>query len=219
MAGCWAPWTRGPDSLPRRGGSIGYWVGTEREALLCLGVGRPSAGLHLVGDTCPMLSQPPTGWSVRVCSNRCWWARGACLRKSAATLRATSGISSPVEVRPAPLYAGGWCGNLWINLLLVSWACTCRFYVPRGCLLGTRLRAPWCLLWPSDLLLSFSLLTRRLLEGHVSSILHESVVGLRQFKEWGQPGGEVPAKIQAAAEPCPGLWPHEWRTTPWVGSL
>ena len=24
MAGCWAPWTRGPDSLPRRGRSIGY---------------------------------------------------------------------------------------------------------------------------------------------------------------------------------------------------
>ena len=39
----------------------------------------------------------------------------------------------------------------------------------------------------------------------MSSVLHESIVGLRQFKEWGQPGGEVPAKIQAAAEPCPGL--------------
>lgn len=64
---------------------------------------------------------------------------------------------------------------------------------PTGCLLGMRLRAPWCLLWLSDLLWSFSLLTPRLLEGHVSSILHKSVVGLRQFKEWGQPGGEVPA--------------------------
>lgn len=24
MAGCWVPWTQGPDSLSRRGGSVGY---------------------------------------------------------------------------------------------------------------------------------------------------------------------------------------------------
>lgn len=63
------------------------------------------------------------------------------------------------------------------------------------------------------------ILTSRLLEGHMSSILHKPLIGLCQFKKWGQPGREVPQKVQAAAESCPGLRPHEWRPTPRVGCL
>lgn len=63
---------------------------------------------------------------------------------------------------------------------------------------------PLCLSWLSRFP-SSSILISRLLEGHMSTFVHKPLAGLCQFKKWGQPGREVPQKIQAAAEPCPGL--------------
>ncbi|XP_077466690.1 diacylglycerol kinase delta isoform X2 [Stigmatopora argus] len=59
----------------------------------------------------------------------------------------------------------------------------------------------------------------RLLEGVVSSVLHQSPAGLRQLQERRQPGGQVPASLQAAAQPRPGFRPDERRTPPGASSL
>lgn len=61
-----------------------------------------------------------------------------------------------------------------------------------------------------------SLFPNRFLESYLSPFLHKPFVGLCQLQKWRQPRRKISTKIQAATESSPGLWPHEWRTSPRV---
>lgn len=65
----------------------------------------------------------------------------------------------------------------------------------------------------SALLLPFLL---RFLEGHLSPIMCQSSPGLCQLQKWWQPGSEIPATLQAAAQPGSSVWPGQWWAAPWV---
>lgn len=65
----------------------------------------------------------------------------------------------------------------------------------------------------SALLLPFLL---RFLESHLSPIMCQSPPGLSQLQKWWQPGSEIPATLQAAAQPGSSVWPRQRWAAPWV---
>lgn len=119
------------------------------------------------------------------------------------------------------------CGSCWIQAVCV-WRLPSEchkhkesisfFIAVQGCgvlfFFSLHLHGQLHISWP---FLPFpSLFPDRFLESYLSPFLHKPFVGLCQLKKWRQPRCKISTKIQTATESSPGLWPHEWRTSPWV---